>query len=211
MKNKLIVFAALFIAAAVFAQSAGDFSYNVFDDDGTVYIRRYTGTASRVTIPARIDGKPVTGIYTAAFADNKTLTSVVIPEGVTFINANRVVGVGAFMDCTNLTSVTLPSSLVEIGFGAFSYCDSLSAITIPPKVEWIGTFAFSNCSSLKTIALPASIKKIDHSAFSNCTSLTTVTIPASVTELSIGLEAFEGCPLNAASIALLKKYGYDHK
>ena len=47
-----------------------------------------------------------------------------IGEGVTSI------GRYAFSSCSNLTEITLPSSLIEIGSGAFESCKKLTAVVI---------------------------------------------------------------------------------
>jgi hypothetical protein len=67
-------------AAALFAQDAE----RDFETDGNGTITGYVGHKSRVNIPARIGGRPVTGIGESAFAENG-LVSVVIPDSVTAI------------------------------------------------------------------------------------------------------------------------------
>ena len=68
-----------------------------------------------------------------------------IPNSVTSI------GLGAFRNCTSLTSITLPSSVTEIGHGAFRSCTSLTSITLPGSVTSIGYAAFAYCTSLTSI------------------------------------------------------------
>jgi hypothetical protein len=61
----------------------------------------------------------------------------------------------AFRNCTALTSITLPASVVSIGSYAFNGCSELTTVTIlngtPPE---LGTSAFSN--SIRGIYVPAS-------------------------------------------------------
>lgn len=59
---------------------------------------------------------------------DKSLTSVVIPEGVTSI------GVAAFENCNSLTSVVIPESVTSIGDSAFSNCTGLTNVVIPKNV-----------------------------------------------------------------------------
>ena len=72
-----------------------DWKYEV--KDGGAVIIGTTHTAGNVTIPSAIDGYPVTGIATGAFANCIGLTGVTIPASV------KQVEDGAFAGCTSLT------------------------------------------------------------------------------------------------------------
>ena len=69
---------------------------------------------------------------------------------ITITNASRIY-THAFSDCTSLTSITIPESVTKIDNFAFSGCSSLTSITIPESVTSIGYSAFYNCSSLTNI------------------------------------------------------------
>ena len=62
--------------------------------------------------------------------------NLVIGEGITQVS------ITAFRDCPNLTTVSLPESLMLIDDGAFSNCSALRSISIPNSVSIIGAGAF---------------------------------------------------------------------
>ena len=82
----LVTFAAMVVICAVCAGAEiyGNFWYNILDD-GTVEISRYYGSAEKVDIPEKIDGKSVTSIGESTFKDCTNLTSITIPNNVTNI------------------------------------------------------------------------------------------------------------------------------
>ena len=101
------------------------------------------------------------------------------------------IGYGAFRDCSNLQTITIPDSVTSIGNSAFYGCSGLTSITIPISVTSIGIETFRYCSRLTTITIPEGVTSIGYGAFRDCSNLQTITIPASVT--NIDGEAFEGC------------------
>ena len=126
--------------------------------------------------------------------DDVYVGNVVIPEEVTYSDVTRKVrqiGECAFAGCTNLTSVTIPNSVVMIGNRAFYYCRSLTSVTIPGFVKTIEDFTFMCCSALTSITIPRSVTTIGPGAFGACTSLTSITIPEGVTSLESA--AFSNC------------------
>ncbi len=105
---------------------------------------------------------------------------------------------GAFYNCANLTSVTLPATVDKISNYAFAYCEGLTSMTIPDSVKSIGTRAFSGCSGLTSVEIGNGVKSIEEHAFQSCSKLTSVVIGNSVE--SIGNYAFDCCDLRALII-----------
>ncbi len=119
-------------------------------------------------VPASLKEVVLTGgtlVAEEAFMNCTSLTSITIPKTVTKIDGGYMSG--AFMGCSSLTSVTFArdSQLTTIGWYAFYGCSSLSNISIPETVTKIGDDAFYNCSSLSNISIPASVTKIGDDAF----------------------------------------------
>lgn len=120
--------------------------------------------------------------------------NVVIPSSVTWggnTYSVTMIGVDAFTNCTDLTSITIPSTVTSIGSNAFSLCTNLTSVDFGTSVETIGSYAFAVCTSLTNITLPSSLNSIGSNAFSGCSGLTAINLPNSLT--SIGYYAFASC------------------
>lgn len=98
---------------------------------------------------------------------NQRLKHVALGNWMTSINDN------AFLNCSNLVSVTIPNSVSSIGNSAFSGCSSLASVTIPDSVSSIGSNAFEGCSSLRKVYLGKALNLIGANAFQN-TSIDTL-------------------------------------
>jgi hypothetical protein len=80
--------------------------------------------------------------------------NVVIPSRVTHKGKEYYVtsiGAEAFMNCSNLTSVTIPGSVTTIEKRAFYECTGLTSITIPASIKRIEQGAFERCPNLLNI------------------------------------------------------------
>lgn len=140
------------------------FTFDINWGEATV-IRIDKNAKGEITVPATVDGVPVTEID--AFYD-----SDFEPDG-----------------CPNVTKVTLPDSIIGISNYAFFGFTKLEEISIPAGVEYIGWRAFKNCSALRKIMLPEGLEEIGEEAFLNCTSLEEFNIPSSV--VSMNASAFD--------------------
>ena len=165
-------------------------------------------------------------------------SSIVIPDSVTFYHWNdggtehysgrkessayqpltyavEAIGDYCFRGASNLSSLTIPSTVKYIGTEAFEYTDKLFSLDIPESVEKVGWLAFAR-TGLKEVVIPASSSNwLDNNAafqdnanlvkatfapgttaiqdriFFGCVALRTIIIPDEV--IYIGPGAFAGC------------------
>lgn len=102
--------------------TAGDFGY-LITYEGSVYITDYYGTATEeLVIPATLDGHAVDGFWLEVFEDFTDVKSIVISEGITQINAYT------FWGCSQLMSITIPTTVTFIGDGVFKGCEALQTV-----------------------------------------------------------------------------------
>ncbi|NMA05073.1 MAG: leucine-rich repeat domain-containing protein [Acholeplasmataceae bacterium] len=119
--------------------------------DGYALIH-YLGDDENVVIPEVYKEKPVTSIEQWAFEDNKTMTSVVIPNSVIEIKED------AFYNCQTLKTVTFGSNVKSIGMNAFYGCTSLESVILPEGLTYLGEMVFMDCEALKSVILPNSVE-----------------------------------------------------
>lgn len=99
------------------------------------------------------------------------------PEAYDPAGLVTTIGDGAFMDCTSLTTITLPYFIARIGNSAFENCTALA------------TFTTMDGADKKTAAL----RTIGDRAFFGNTSLNNVDVNTTKGVNTIGVSAFENC------------------
>lgn len=103
------------------------------------------------------------------------------------------IATGAFMGCSNIENVAIPSHVTRLSDCAFSDCSSLETVSIPETLEYIGKSCFSDCASLVEIFIPAAVKEMSDDAFLRCRKLQTVDIEVGSLLSSLPEMAFAGC------------------
>lgn len=118
----------------------------------------------------------------------------------------------AFMDCEDLNSITIPSSITTICHDAFYGCTGLTRVNITNLEAWCNIYfdisdgyfgwgttnplsnahhLFLNGTEVTDLIIPTTVTQIRDFAFAGCTGLTSVSIPNTVSE--IGEYAFIEC------------------
>lgn len=105
------------------------------------------------------------------------------------------IGDGAFMDCTSLTTMTLPYFIARIGNSAFENCTALTTFTTmdgadkkTAALRTIGDRAFFGNTSLNNVDVNTTkgVNTIGVSAFENCGQLATINL-SGVTKFAEGV------------------------
>ena len=129
-----------------------------------------TSISGNIEIPQTYNGKPVVVIQNSAFKDCSNVTSVLIPSSI------KSIGINAFENCSNITETTIPEGVTLIGNNTFLGCGKLASVTFPTSLENIGANAFAGCTSLTSIVLPKNIQEIGANAFANCSTLDVIEV-----------------------------------
>ena len=153
----------------------GNAVYNKSGDTLVLYLPG--SNATTFTVPANVKT-----IGAGAFASASSITSINFASGSLLEN----IGYGAFANCVNLGTVTLPAgNVVSIGDAAFKGATSLKTINLA-NVKSVGKEAFVQ-TVINSVNMPLAGVTIGEKAFANLTSLKAVTLGEGAT---IGTSAF---------------------
>lgn len=120
------------------------------------------------------------------FARNKVIETFDEFEkftGMTVLTGSSGHSESFFTDCSNLSSIKLPQTMVELASGNYSYgsgnaaflrCTSIKSIDLK-NIEIIGSSSFYGCSTLEEVS-GNNIKVIKSAAFAKCPLLKTINL-----------------------------------
>ena len=144
MKNR-IQLAGIFLFSGIsfiFAGTSGPLTYSVVGGTQIQITDCNTNTSGVVSIPATLEGKPVTRIGYQAFMDCSGITKIDIPDGLELIDGL------AFYNCSGLTYVFIPASVGVINDQVFKNCIHLKrAIFKGNAPSTFGLNVFFNAAS----------------------------------------------------------------
>ena len=134
--------------------------------DGINYTTNNKGEA---TIAKYTIDKTVTPYDTLFYAGN-----IVIPEKITYEGTEYTVvatAANAFLDCRELTQLTLPATCVTIARNSFKGCSALTYSPIPATVTSVGSGVFNGCTNLEEVVIYPGWSKPISEEFANCPNL----------------------------------------
>lgn len=168
----------IFLSMAVILTSVAliDFSASAQTDgfgyitnsDNTAEIWNYSGTQTDVVIPSEIDGYTVTKIGYPAFGGNSNIKSVFIPDTVIDIRAE------AFECCTSLESINVSSNN--------PYYSSLDGVLMNKENSTLLQYPIGRKDM--SYIIPNSVVIVNEQAFCYSTILKNIFIPSSVLYLN---------------------------
>lgn len=121
----------------------------------------------------------------SAFEGCSQLNTVEMPSSIVNVCES------AFYNCTRLENLVIQEGVVNFSANAFYGCSRLANVTLPDSLVSIGDSAFRGCSKMETVIFGAGVETIEANAFYGCSKLVNATLPNSLTK--IGDSAFRGC------------------
>ena len=181
-------------------------SFNVNEEGVLTSVEGISEINNEVVIPSRVNDINVIEIGDKVFADNLFIKKLVIPESVKSLGNKMCYGAKnleevvlpnnitvipdyAFENCSSLTNINIPTSLVQIRANAFSQT-ALKEFIAPESLKEIWLYAFKDAKELRNVELK-NVTEIGDMVFENCEKLESIVIPETLEE--IGASVFGGC------------------
>lgn len=187
--KRTFIFSVLTLALMMICQSAFAYDYIV----NGIYYRKATQQ-----LPGGGCGETYLIVVNNDYP-NTYSGDVVVPE-TEIINGEslrvRYIASEAFYGCVDLTSITLPSTIVNIGFHSFADCQRLEYIDLPAGMQQINSNAFSNCYELDHIFIHATEPFfLWDDAFADINDHVQIVVPCNCIEAFEAAEEWQGIQL----------------
>ena len=181
-------------------------SFNVNEEGVLTSVEGISEINNEVVIPSRVNDIDVIEIGDNVFANNIFIKKLVIPESVKSLGNKMCYGAKnleevvlpnnitvipdyAFENCSSLTNINIPTSLVQIRANAFSQT-ALKEFIAPESLKEIWLYAFKDAKELTKVELK-NVTEIGNMVFENCEKLESIVIPETLEE--IGASVLGGC------------------
>ena len=151
-----------------------------------------------------------TSVPAYAFQNCSGIKSLIIPEGVQYINdyafercqklekvvlPNSLIQINSyvFRNCNLLSDINLEecTSLTQISYQAFYDCDAITELTLPENLKRLSGYAFCEMDGLEKVNFNNKITNIEYDCFESCRKIKTIELPSSLNYVSDS--AFNNC------------------
>ena len=201
-----LAFSCVPVKAAV---TSDGFSYEYYQDTYTnqagIIITGYQGNQESIVVPEQIEGYPVLKLG-AAFYQNTTVKSIILPESLLEIGENAFSGCSS-LNCIDVatTEASAVTTQTEMQNTTQDYNgnttqdanlqDGNTTVQSTNTTEAVTTQQPANSNSQADkkgkVILPATVRSLGNGAFDNCTSIEEVHINRDLT--SVGVRCFYMC------------------
>ncbi|MFA7081496.1 MAG: leucine-rich repeat domain-containing protein [Bacteroidales bacterium] len=174
--KKSILFLLISILGISISAEAQTYDFKSLINENTIYFKVKNVKERKVEIVSEIPTSPYYESNTTRPVGNLILPDTIIDNGIMyFINS---IGDYAFSNCTEITSVTIPSLVVSIGKGAFQNCISLDSVFFNAEnCKHFGEekfLAFEGCNNISKLIIGDNVKRIPAFSFAGISSLKTI-------------------------------------
>ncbi|MCM1306522.1 MAG: leucine-rich repeat domain-containing protein [Bacteroides sp.] len=143
------------------------------NEDGTYAVSGFSGdsTITKINIPSKYEGLPVTSISDEVFKGLSDLKKINIPDSVINIGYNAFDGTAWYNNQSD--------GLVYLNKIAYSYKGTMpegTSITLDDGTKGIASRAFDNCIGLTSITIPNSVISMGYAPFADCHNLESIYI-----------------------------------
>ena len=190
---------------------------------GLIYTLNADGTAwsvkgdcyTELVTNSDITRAPSGGTTSVVFINNVKNSNIVIADSLFDIPVTNIAGQAfgsydADAGCTNITSVSIPNTIISISAEAFYKCVGLTGtLTIPDSVKTIDIRTFWGCRNLTSIIVGSGVVSLGSGSFAGCTNLTNITFKG--TTPPKGLEAGLPISITASDLIIYVPSGYINK
>ncbi len=173
-------------------------------ENGAFYVGNYLIKVSEESIGEFRVKSGTLAIAGSAFMYCRSITSIVIPDGV------KEIGEYAFWSCESLKSITMTNSVKELGYHCFIFCSNLENIVLSENIidissedfkytsyynneaNWengvlyLGSYLIEAKPEVTDCTIKNGTKRIACYAFGRCEKLTSATLPNGVTIIGDG-------------------------
>lgn len=183
-------------------EAMGAYTFNKCQELTTVSIPSSLGTAKKLTWYYLNNEQFNTDSYYNGYSNyfGRNFWGCTKLSNITLANGIKRLAPYMFRDCTGITAINLPSSLLRLN-SAFYHCSGLTALQLPDGLTQTGSF--EGCSGVKSLVIPNGVTSLPdgntgsmndesiYGCFGGCKSLTSISLPNNL--ISIPASAFVNC------------------